>query len=59
MQTRKQILKPAPILKKMSIKEILKFVGGDQNVVIMVGRKSLVDLKTRQDRAAAAAALDA
>lgn len=46
------------VLKPMSIKDILQYIGGDENTVIAVSKKSLVDAKTKNTRAEALAALE-
>lgn len=46
-----------PVLVSKSIKEILKYTGGDENLVIQVSGKCLVDIRTANDRAKAKAAL--
>lgn len=46
--------KRGSVLTPLTIKKILAFIGGDPDTVIEVSKKSLVDAKTRNARAAAA-----
>lgn len=50
--------KRGSVLTPLSVKKILAFVGGDPETVIEVSKKSLVDAKTRNARAAAAKDLE-
>lgn len=55
---KKAVSEKKPVLVSKSIKEILKFTGGDDNLVIQVSQKNLVDIRTKNDRAKAQAALN-
>lgn len=55
---KKVVSEKKPVLVSKSIKEILKFTGGDDTLVIQVSQKNLVDIRTKNDRAKAQAALN-
>ena len=56
-KTTKKKTARGPVLVSMTLKEIKDYIGGDMNTPVMVGQKSLIDIKTRNARKEASALL--